>query len=298
LARKTRTFSDSSKLAILIDIAHVKMASFTGIHRWRRELKRVLDQTTTEDTQLSDAVRKTGMQKDALLSLLKKSLGEETVQEWVRKNRFSRAELEEAAGKPGLLYLREKERGGEQAPGKDRKDTAISFFDPDVPEGIQGKFSRAQVASGHPAGFGFSLFRRFGANDENVLMTEIQSDIMSYLFDKGKEDGARKIWGDTLPGARAALRPRRDTWVKEIFRNTARYLFHHGAARIYALTPESLKNDLGASPPESVINAWLGEKAARAEGFGERTKVEVGGIEYEAWDAIEKDSKAGQEILF
>ncbi|MDR0736338.1 MAG: hypothetical protein LBF51_05835, partial [Zoogloeaceae bacterium] len=282
----------------LIDIATIKDASFTGISRWRRELKAVLDGTTEADNRLSGAARKLGVQKDALIALIRKSTGVEVADDWLKRDFFSRADLEKAAGKPGLLYLNEAERGGGQAPGRDKMDSAISFFNPDVPEEIQNKFSKAQVASSHPAGFGFALFRRFGKKKENALMTEIQSDIMSVLFDKGKEDRAAQIWGRDLPAAREAMRSRRNTWVKEIFRNTARYLFNHGVRRVYAITPESLRGQLAADPPDSVVNAWLGERAVKEEGFGERVNVEVGGIEYEVWDAIERDSEAGREILF
>jgi hypothetical protein len=282
----------------LIDIPTISAATFNGIHRWRRELTSLRNKTTDADTRLSAVARKLGMPKDALASMLRKSLGRETADEWVRRDRFSRAELEQAAGKPGLLYLREMKRGGAQAPGEDEMDSAISFFDPDMPEKIQQAFSKSQVASSHPAGFGFSLFRRFGRGRSNVMMTEIQSDIMSYLFDPRKEDAAREIWGDELDAARESFRPKQQTWVKEIFRNTVRYLFNHGVKRVYAITPESLTEQLDASPPVSVMNEWIGESAARKEGFGGRTKVRVGGIEYEVWDAIDKDSEAGQEILF
>jgi hypothetical protein len=301
-AAQTRPDTNAHDIAALIgtgriNLADIKDVARTGVTRWRRELKRILDATTDADNKLTATARKLGAQKDALIAMLRKSLGDDVAKDWAKRDYFSRAALETAAGEPGLLYLAETERGGMQAPGIDQKDSALSFFNPDIAEWIQRKFS-FYMGSDHPAGFGFSLFRRFGKNDENAMLTEIQSDVMSYLFDKDKAADAEYIWGEDLEAAREALRPRIKLWPKEIFRNTVRYLFAHGVKKVYAITPTSLERDLRAHPPMSVVNAWQGEREARAEGFGERTHVEVGGREYEVWDAIDRDSEAGQDILF
>jgi predicted DNA-binding protein (UPF0251 family) len=175
----------------LIDIETIKDATNTGIIRWRRELGRILTRTTNEEKCLSAVARKIGISKETLSLMLKKSLGAELVADWVKRDHFSRKELEDAAGKPGLLHTNILERNGLQAPGLDRKDDALPFFNPDMDERIQDLFSKSGKASNHPPSFGFSLFRRFGEKDENVLMTEIQSDVLSCLFDKKKERDAQ-----------------------------------------------------------------------------------------------------------
>ncbi|MDR2689622.1 MAG: hypothetical protein LBB76_07680 [Azoarcus sp.] len=281
----------------LIDITTIKKATAAGVSRWRRELKGILDATTDADTKLSAVARRMGVPKDALIAMIRKSVGDEVAKDWTKRDFFSRADLDNAAGKPGYLYTSAMKRGGVQAPGQSTEDWAIGFFDPDLDEYVQ-PLATSQRASGHPPGFGFSLFAYFGDNNENAMMTEIQSDIMSYLFDKDKDEAARQIWGDKLDDAREAFRPKTKTWVKEIFRNTVRYLFNHGVKRVFAITPESLRADLGAHPPTSVVGAWQGEREARAEGFGERTTVNVDGLNYEVWGAIERDSEAGKDILF
>ncbi|MDR1367091.1 MAG: hypothetical protein LBJ76_00030, partial [Candidatus Accumulibacter sp.] len=283
----------------LIDIADIKDVSFHGISRWRRELGRALSKTSDSTTRLSQAARALGVPKESLAAMLRKSLGAEVAADWVKRDYFSRAEVKEAAGKPGLLYMAEKTRGGTQAPGEDMRDSSLSFFDPEIDYSVQQAFSKAQAGSGHPPGFAFSLFRRFDdGKGDAALMTEIQSDVLSTLYSPGKDYAAQGIWKDQLEEVRKLYEPKRGTWVKEVFRNTARYLFNHGVDRVYAITPESLHNQLHANPPQSVVKEWLGESAAKAEGFGDRTTIKVGGVDYEAWDAISKDSPAGQEILY
>ncbi|MDR1613129.1 MAG: hypothetical protein LBT97_10175, partial [Planctomycetota bacterium] len=161
--------------------------------------------------------------------------------------------------------------------------------------------NRVGAGSGHPPGFGFVLMRFFTdkGGQRAVVITETQSDTMSLLFDPAKEESAKESMGEErVEELRKLLAPVKKTWAKTLFRNAIRQLTQSGKVdRIYAITPDGL-DDLADNPPQSVVKDTIGEKSARAEGFGDEVTLEIDGEEVPAWGAIEVNSPSWNELAF
>ncbi|MDR1367102.1 MAG: hypothetical protein LBJ76_00085, partial [Candidatus Accumulibacter sp.] len=286
----------------LIHINSIDDATLQGVTRWRREVGKIVGSIPKNVGKLTDAAKAVGVNKDQLLAMIRRTLGEETAKQWAARNFFDADAL--ADGTIGeYRIMNALRRGGLQSISGE--DHAMSFFRSDIeekdPEFVKS-INRVGMGSGHPPGFGFVLMRYFTDADGKraVVITETQSDTMSVIFDPDKAGYAESGIGmERLEKLRGILTPIKKTWAKALFRNAIRRLMQDGnVERIYAITPDSLQDDLGADPPESVINDTIGEKSARAEGFGDKVKLGIDDDEIEAWGAIERGSPAWAELAF
>lgn len=272
-----------------------------GVQRFRRELRPVLDEISKQDAPtLQSVARGLGWQKEKLEALLAKAVGKEAVSGWRTNNgKIDRAALHEAFDMGEYNIIGVFKRYGAQT--IDRYDYSIIMDNPNVDWTDSKKMYNIIAGSNHPPGFAFALYHDFKDADgqKAAIITEVQSDIMSLLFDNDKYEKLTEF-PDTLAKIepiKAQAEAFKKTWPRAVMRNAMRHLFESGYTRVYALTHNGVKA-LGANPPLSVINDTVGPKAAAEEGFGPAITKSFGLHNFEMWDAIEAGSPAAQDILF
>lgn len=279
----------------------VTKAAYNGVQRYRREMRPVMDVIENQENPTLQSVAKDlGWQKDRLEALLSKGVGKDQVASWRKNNgKIDRLQLLEAFGNAEYTVLGTFTRSGMQAIGGE--DHAIIFDNPAVDWFSHSGIRSTITGSSHPPGFAFTLYHDFTDTDgkQAAVITEVQSDVMSLLYDERKFDRISNVDDEKAEALRVQAEPFKKTWPRAVMRNAMRHLFNSGYERIYALTHNGVKQ-LGANPPLSVINDTVGAKAAAEEGFGPAAQKQLGphGEAYEVWSPIEKDSAAAQNILF
>ena len=279
-----------------LQVSSVKDATIAGVNRWRREARAIANVVRDGETSLTGIANKTGTPKAQVEATLSRLVGKGVVSSWRHNNQINPALFELSLDDHEYRMMPPAPRGGVQSIAGE--DHSISFFREDLADDFE-KLYKVQLASSHPPGFGFVLFRYFD-DGKSAVITEVQSDVMSVMFDPDKQLMIDRLGlsDEQLARAKENLTPVQKTWPKALLRGAMRQLFDSGVEKIYAITPESMRDDLNASPPMSVVRAWAGQKEAQAEGFGDPVQLTIDGHKITAWDAIRSDSEAAAEIRF
>ncbi len=261
-----------------------------------------------EEVTFSDLVKRLGGKGQAE-SAIKKLFGEETLKNIKRGETLKKSDINSyiPADKADVRISDIEQRYGEQAV-KGNKDEYITFDSANLPRRLEQFWDihkKNQLASGHPAGFAFSLFTRFNKG-KSAVITQIQSDLFSILEDPVK----RNMIQYRVPDGRRILSDLENhfsdykkTWPVFVFRNTYRKLRSEGVEKVYLSTPEGLKK-IGASPPLSLIQSVMSKKFASKEGLGGEEVIDVDGVQFPAWgtpsdivDAEIRESKSNNKKL-
>ncbi|ASY30178.1 LPD38 domain-containing protein [Taylorella equigenitalis] len=278
----------------LIDVSTLKEASIKTVVHKRKELMNATKAIEAGVFRFEDVFKASKIaNKDRFIGDLNQTFGKEVVDKWRAKNLIEpETWLSGMDSSPYMMTKPLKRESTIQTIAG--HDYAISFFhegEADIPR--MKDLYKTQVASGHPSGFGFVLFRDFDDNgDKSAVITEVQSDIMSVLYSGDKQESAKQIFGDNLDEVKKRLKPEQKTYHRVFARNTMRQLFNSGYKKVYALTPDGIKK-LGARPPESVVKEWHSDFD-----FTNKTTVKIDNKKVPVSAPIEVDSDFAQGVLF
>jgi hypothetical protein len=215
----------------------------------------------------------------------------------LRSKKVSKEEALEAADKflykksnkeleiPQFVISDSRPRYGEQSV-RGREDESVVLDIINYPRQFL-KFIHAnrklQLASGHPPGFAFALFTRFG-DGKKAVVTQIQSDVMSLVDNPVKRRFISGVAKDTdFDLLSEFLNPIRNVWPIVMWRNLYRKLREDGVEEVYLNSKHGLR-EIGASPPKSLVKLIMSDKFAKREGLGSLKKIDVGGVKVNVHD--------------